>query len=86
MRKSKKSAPFSPEYQYFCRLLREARENARFTQMDLAKRLRKPQSYISKYETGERRIDVIEYLRIARAIRIEPLEVIRELSLKFKAT
>ena len=82
MRKSRKTAPFDPEYRRFCRLLKEAREEAGITQVMLAKRLRTPQSYISKYERGERRVDVIEYLRIAKAIGLDPTKVLRDLSQK----
>jgi len=51
---------YSPEYQAFLSLLREAREHAGLTQADAAYRLGKPQSYISKSESGERRVDVVE--------------------------
>jgi transcriptional regulator with XRE-family HTH domain len=51
-------------------------------QWQLAKRLRKPQSYVSKFERGERRLDVIEFLDVATALRIDPLEVLRTLMQK----
>jgi transcriptional regulator with XRE-family HTH domain len=38
------------------------------TQQDLARRLRKPQSFVSKYENGERRLDIAEFLEIAEAL------------------
>ncbi|WP_122690710.1 helix-turn-helix domain-containing protein [Pseudomonas viridiflava] len=40
--------------------LKQTRLEAQLTQSDLARRLGKPQSYVSKYESGERRLDVIE--------------------------
>jgi len=45
------------------------------TQTDLSRQLRKPQSFVAKYETGERRLDLIELLQILRALdaEIEPL-------------
>jgi transcriptional regulator with XRE-family HTH domain len=56
-------------------LLREflirAREGAGVTQVELGRRLNKPQSYISKIETGERRIDFIELLALLEAIPID---------------
>lgn len=70
MRKSRKTAPFSTEYRRFCRLLKEAREEAGITQVALAKRLRKHQSYVAKYESGERRLDVIEFLRICNGLKV----------------
>ena len=43
----------------FCTLLRTTREDAGLRQVDMAKALGRPQSYVSKYESGERRIDFI---------------------------
>jgi transcriptional regulator with XRE-family HTH domain len=50
----------------------EARHEAGLTQTQLAKLLRKPQSFVSKYELGKRRLDVIEFVMVARALDIEP--------------
>jgi transcriptional regulator with XRE-family HTH domain len=50
-----------------------SRREAKLTQRDLAQRLKKPHSYISKIETGERRMDVVEFTAIARAMKIDPL-------------
>jgi transcriptional regulator with XRE-family HTH domain len=73
---------FTPSYARFRELLIEARESAGLMQWQLAKRLRKPQSYVSKFERGERRLDVIEFLDVASALRIDPLEVLRTLMQK----
>lgn len=48
--------------------LRSARERSGMTQAQLARNLGRPQSYVSKVETGERRIDFIELLRLCRAL------------------
>lgn len=48
--------------------LAEARKRAKITQEDLAQKLGKPQSFVSNYERGERRVDVLEFLRIVDAI------------------
>jgi transcriptional regulator with XRE-family HTH domain len=45
--------------------LADARERAGLTQQQVAKRLRKPQSFVSSYERGQRRVDVLELFRIA---------------------
>jgi transcriptional regulator with XRE-family HTH domain len=63
----------------FCELMIAARKKAGLTQHAVAKRLRKPQSFVAKYEGGERRIDVVELLTIARAIGADPLRILRAL-------
>lgn len=60
-------------------LLINARKSANLTQTELSKRLNKPQSYVSKYERGERRLDVIEFLELSDALNIDPVIVIEEL-------
>jgi hypothetical protein len=45
----------------------------------LARRLGRPQSFVSKYERGERRLDVVEFLDVARAMKIDPIQVISDL-------
>lgn len=70
---------FTPEYERFRLELVAARKNARVTQVALAKRLRQPQSYVSKYERGERRLDVVEFFGVARALRIDPFKILRSL-------
>lgn len=69
----------SPEQQILRELLVAARDKAGLTQQKLAKRLGKPQSFVAKYEGGERRLDVIEFLTIARAIGADPLRLLRSL-------
>jgi transcriptional regulator with XRE-family HTH domain len=56
-----------------------ARKNAGLTQHDVAKRLRKPQSFVAKYEGGERRIDVVEFIAIMRVIGSDPVRLLRAL-------
>lgn len=66
------------DYRRFVRLLTEARRKAGITQVELAKALKRPQSFVSKYERLERRLDVIEFLHIAKSIGIDPISVIRK--------
>ncbi len=54
------------EYQQMLKRLKHARVAAGFTQADVAKHLKKPQSYMSKCESGERRLDPIEIKHFAR--------------------
>lgn len=63
--------------------MRAAREARGITQQELAKRLRKPQSYVSKAEMGERRLDVVEFLHFMRAIEGEPLALLRDIDREY---
>ena len=74
MQKSLKSA----EYARLVALLVAAREKADIKQQPLAAKLGKPQSFIAKYEGGERRIDLIEFVAIARALGADPTKLFRE--------
>lgn len=69
----------SPEQQLLRELLIEAREKAGLTQQKLAKRLGKPQSFVAKYEGGERRLDVLEFIVIAGAIGADRARILRTL-------
>lgn len=59
-------------------LVRE-RKAADLTQVALAKKLRRAQSFVSNYENGERRLDILEFLDVARAIGFDPARFISEL-------
>ncbi|XVS66007.1 helix-turn-helix domain-containing protein [Actinosynnema sp. CA-299493] len=56
------------EYRRFRVLLRQLRLEAGLTQVEVAERLDEPQSFVSKYESGERRLDVIELREVATAL------------------
>lgn len=73
MEKSLKSA----EYARLIALLVATRHKAGVRQQALAKKLRKPQSFIAKYEGGERRLDVIEFIDIAEALGADPIKLLR---------
>jgi transcriptional regulator with XRE-family HTH domain len=66
----------SPDQAAFCELMIGARKAAGLTQHALALRLKKPQSFVAKYEGGERRLDVVEFIRIARALGTDPLKLL----------
>jgi transcriptional regulator with XRE-family HTH domain len=53
-------------------VLRASRDEAKLTQRDLAERLGKPRSYVSKIESGERIPRVTEFCEIAQALKIDP--------------
>ena len=66
----------TPQYQRLCNLLIDAREAAGLTQAELAKALDKPQSFVSKYERRERRLDVVELVHIANRLGANPCDII----------
>ncbi len=67
-----KKSLFSPRYDSFVKLLRETRMAAGLSQRDAAKKLDRTQSFISKCESGERRVDVVELVDFLRAYDQEP--------------
>ena len=50
------------------------------TQAQVAERLHRPQSFVAKYEGGERRLDVIEFLEVTEVLRADPCEILSNLS------
>lgn len=50
-------------------VLLEARRKKGLTQVDVAALLDKPQSFVSKYESGERRLDVVEFLEVCKSLK-----------------
>ena len=69
----------SKSYDRFRRRLCKARQDANLTQEDLASRLGRPQSFVSKYERGERRLDVVEFFEIADALGVDGVALLQEL-------
>lgn len=59
--------------------LAAARRRANLTQVELARRLGKPQSVISAIEAGTRRVDLVEFLAVVRALRADPIEIFTEI-------
>lgn len=68
---------FTDAYRALLDGLAKARGVAGLTQSELASRLGTPQSFVSKYERGERRLDVVEFVAVARAIGVDPCELLR---------
>lgn len=69
----------SEPYKLLLEMLIEARTRAGVTQVELAARLGRPQPFISFVERGERRIDVIEFYAIMKALGADPETAFREL-------
>lgn len=75
MRKS----TFTKLQKQFCALLAKERKEAGMTQRQVAKKLGVYPAYVSKYETGERRLDVIEFLAVAQVIGFDPKALVAAL-------
>lgn len=72
------TTPYDAAYVVLRELLKVCRESKGLSQVQLARKLKVPQSYISKYETGERRLDFVETLEICTALEIDPAAFIQE--------
>ncbi|MGU3539862.1 helix-turn-helix domain-containing protein [Methylobacterium sp. A54F] len=59
-------------------VLKQARLRQDLTQQVVADRLGVPQSFVAKYEGGERRLDVIEFIAVAQAIEVDPIELLQQ--------
>lgn len=66
-----------PEYEQLIALLHDARMQSGLTQTQLARLIDEKQNFVSKYETGQQRLDLLEYITIARALRFDWLEALR---------
>lgn len=67
----------SPQNLKLRELLIGARKRAGLTQQDVAQALNRPQSFVAKYEGGERRLDVVEFLQVAKVLGVDAGRTIR---------
>ena len=70
---------YTSEYAAVLRLLRESREQAGITQVELAKKLRQSQSYVSKVERGDRRLDIVQLRTICQVLGLTLAEFVEQL-------
>ncbi len=68
----------NPDYQLLLTVLKAARKRVGVSQVDLAERLGNTQTFVSKCERGERRIDAVELVEFAEALGVEPLGLLGE--------
>lgn len=67
-------------YRVLSEVLAQARAEAdEITQRALSERLKRPHTYIAKIESGERRLDVVEFIEVARALRVDPVKLFARL-------
>ncbi|EKN4115355.1 MULTISPECIES: helix-turn-helix domain-containing protein [Yersinia] len=67
---------YSEEYQQVIKTLRQARIKQGISQLRLAEALGRPQSFVAKVENGERRLDFVELIHIARLLSVDELSLI----------
>ena len=72
------SSVFTQRHQEFIQFLVAARKAADVTQVELATRLGRHQSFVSKYERGERRLDVVEFCQVAEGLGHDPSKLLEE--------
>jgi transcriptional regulator with XRE-family HTH domain len=70
---------YTRDYAVMLHLLKEAREQARITQVGLAKKLRQSQSFVSKMERGDRRIDIVQLRTICHVLGLTLTEFVERL-------
>lgn len=63
----------SQPYKDFLALMIAARDSAGLSQVALAERIGRTQSFVSKYERGERRLDVVEFVQFVKAMDLDPI-------------
>jgi transcriptional regulator with XRE-family HTH domain len=73
---------YSEKHERLRELLRAERKAAGLTQTVVARRLGKPPSYVAKYEGGDRRLDVLEFLDVAAVIGFDPCRLLKSLKRK----
>jgi transcriptional regulator with XRE-family HTH domain len=71
------ASSFTEQYGRFRDLLVQYRQAISMTQSQLAAALNRPQSFVSKYESGERRLDLVEFLEISAVLQFDPCELIK---------
>ncbi|QDT91472.1 helix-turn-helix domain-containing protein [Gimesia algae] len=75
---------FTQEYSIMLRLLKETRKRLKVSQVDLAERLGQSQSFVSKCERGERRMDVIQLRTVCHALGTTLPDFVKALETRLK--
>ncbi len=68
----------TPQQEALCAVLRATRLDRKLTQVELAERLERPQSFVSKYECGERRLDLVELSEVCDALEVALRDLIAD--------
>jgi transcriptional regulator with XRE-family HTH domain len=75
----------SPTYEKLTELLVKARRKSGMTQQEVADALKTHQSYVAKVEGGERRIDVVEFMELAKVLGLVPSSLLKKLEANLPA-
>lgn len=70
---------YSAEYQQVCDLLRQLRREAGLTQVQVVEALGVPQSFVSRYESGQRRLDIVELRHVMKVINATLTDLVQYL-------
>lgn len=69
---------FQAENENLGLFLRDVRKRAHISQVELAQKLDVPQSYVSKYERAERRLEIVEFVMVCQQLELDPVETLRQ--------
>lgn len=75
----------SDSYKVLSRLLLERRQELGLLQTDVAHLLKKPQSFVSKYEAADRRLDMVELLAVLQVLNVDPHDFLDQLLLQISS-
>jgi transcriptional regulator with XRE-family HTH domain len=67
---------YTPEWEFLCELLTQIRVEKGLTQTELALRLDQPQSFVCKVESGQRKLDVRQFVIYVKCLDASPLDVL----------
>lgn len=77
--KTLRTSIHSAEQQYLRKIFQKRRQSLGLSQRDLASRLDVVYSFIGKVETGDRRLDIFEFIQYCQALELNPLDIIHDL-------
>ena len=69
---------YTPEWETLCAILKRLRESSGLTQMELSSLLKQPQSFVSKVESGQRKLDLRQFVIYVRTLDADPREVMKQ--------
>ncbi len=75
---------FTDDWSSLVQILTAARHRAALTQVELAQKLGRSQRYVSLIETGQRRVDVLEFMAYASALNLDSTDLFNEIRAKIR--